>query len=108
MVDTSFILKVLHAPQPRHERLRSISPNNWVYGVELLSSSDGADHVMTTSGKESMQHLGLMGECWIIGEVLNNEQSLKHITVFSLLHEVGDIMQSIPDLMKGFRIVVVE
>ena len=43
-------------------------------GVELLGSIDSADHIMTTSDAESMQQLGLTGECWIIGEVVNNDQ----------------------------------
>ena len=37
-------------------------------GVELLGSSDSAYHVLTTSGIESMQHLGMTCECRINGE----------------------------------------
>ena len=73
------VSKVAHVPQPIHEKIRSISPSNWVYGVEFLNSSDSAYHVMTTSDVDSMQHLGLKGECWINGEVVNNDQYLKNI-----------------------------
>ena len=55
-----------------------------------------------------MQHIGLTGECWIIGEVVDNDQYLKHILVSSVLHEVCDIMLSVQDLVKGFRVIVVE
>ena len=55
-------LKVLHVHHPIHEKLRSISPNNRVYCVEVLSTSDRADHFMTTADIEHMQHLGLTGD----------------------------------------------
>ena len=78
------MFKVLHVPQPMHEKLRSASPNNWVYGVKLVSSSDSAGQVMTISALESMQRLGMTGKVWIIGEVVNNDQYLEHILVFSV------------------------
>ena len=62
----------LHVPQPIHEKLRSINPNNWAYCV----SNDCASHVMKNSAIERMQHLGLTGDCWIVGEVDNNDQYL--------------------------------
>ena len=86
---------LLHVPKPIHRKLRSIDPTNCVYGVALLSSNSSADHVTTTPDIESMQHLGLTGECWIIGEVVNNHQYLKITIVSSILHDVGDLMMSI-------------
>ena len=69
--------KVVHVPQQIHAELTSFSPNRGMQGVELLSSSDSADCAMTTSVIESMQHLGLTGEFWIIGEVVDNDQYLE-------------------------------
>ena len=89
-VSRSFLFLILYT-----KNLRSIDPNHWVYGVELLSSNDSADHVMTTSDIESMHHLGMTGECWIIGEVVNNDQYLEQPLVSSVLHEVGHLMLSI-------------
>ena len=73
-------------------------------GIELLNSSDSADHVMTISGLESMQHFGLTGECWIITKVVDNDQYLKQVRVSSVLHAVGDLMLGIPDLVMGIRL----
>ena len=69
--------EIRHVPQPIHKNLCSINPNTWVYGIELLSSSDRSDHVTTTSDIESMAHTGVTGECWVIGEVLDHDQYLK-------------------------------
>ena len=77
-------LKIRHVPRPIHEELRSITPNNWVYGVELLSSSDSAEHVTTTSDIARMQHLELTGECWAIGDVTNNDHYLAQIIASSV------------------------
>ena len=54
-------------------------------GFDLLSSSDSVEHVMTTYDIERMQHLGLTGECWIIGEVVNTDQYLDHILIHSVV-----------------------
>ena len=79
-----------------------------MYGVELLNSNESADHVMTPSALECMEHLGLKGVCWIIGEDVNNDQYMEQPLVSSVLHEVGNITLSIQDIVKGFRVIVVE
>ena len=101
-------VKALHVPEPIHEQIRSISLNNWVYGVEHLSSSDSAGHVVTTSDIESMQHLGLTGEFWIITEVVDNDQYLKEPLISSVIHDTGNLMMRIQDLVKGVRGIVIE
>ena len=57
-----------------HAELNSMHPNKGMQGIERLSSYDSADHVMTTSDMESMQHLGLTGQCWVICEDINKYQ----------------------------------
>ena len=74
-----------------------------MYGVELLNSNESADHVMTPSALECMEHLELKGVCWIIGEDVNNDQYMEQPLVSSVLHEVGNIMWIIYDLMKASR-----
>ena len=78
-----------------------------MYGVELLSSNDSIDHVMTTSDIERMEHLGLAGECKTIGEV-DNGQYLKNMLVSSVLHELNTLMLRFQDLINKFNVIVAE
>ena len=43
-----------------------------------------------------------------IGEVIKNDHYLKHHIVSSILHDVGNIMLSTQELVKGERALVVE
>ena len=72
-----------------------------MYGVELLSASDSVDHAMATPEKESMQHLGPTGECWIIGEIVDNDRYLTHMFLSSVVHEVGDSYAEYPGSREG-------
>ena len=64
-------------------------------GVDLLGSSDRVDHATATSDIQSMQHLGVTGERWIIGDAINDDQYLRHLIVSAVFHDVGDILLSI-------------
>ena len=61
-----------------------MDPTNTIQGVALLGSSNSVDHAMMTSDIEGMLHLGLAGECWVVGEVLNNDQYLQQSLVFTV------------------------